>query len=191
MSGLIGNFAANPRVFGHDAKAVTIGAVNDLWPGDMNGTGIGGYIIKKAGKQYVVGDTADQVSVTDGGAGFEAKVAEVDANGGIVRLDIVKTGNGYNATSTNSVITLTTPSESSSTAAMRAEIEIINIDIRGTDTRGVVLYNGKSTAQDITIITETDENVQFKQVQPGDVVGSKVPVLVKRLVTGTDCVAIY
>ena len=80
MSGIIGNFAAQPRVFGHDAAPVVVGAVNTLWPGDINGTGIGGYEVTVAGSGYEVGDTADQVSVTGGGQDFDATVAEVDEN---------------------------------------------------------------------------------------------------------------
>jgi hypothetical protein len=42
MRGLIGNMAAQPRVFGHDAVAVVIGAVNTSWPGGISGDGKGG-----------------------------------------------------------------------------------------------------------------------------------------------------
>ena len=34
--------ASQPRVFGHDAVAVVIGAVNTTWPGDEGGAGRGG-----------------------------------------------------------------------------------------------------------------------------------------------------
>ena len=63
--------------------------------------------------------------------------------------------------------------------------------INGTEDRGVVIYNGKATAQDITIVTEAGTQVVFKSVQPGTVVGGKTPMLATRLIVGTDCVAIY
>ncbi len=63
--------------------------------------------------------------------------------------------------------------------------------IANTEKRGVVIYNGKSAAQDITITTEAGNDVIFKNVQPGTVVGDKTPVLATKLKVGTDCVAIY
>tara|TARA_R110001592_G_C12540489_1_gene688783 strand:- start:188 stop:463 length:276 start_codon:yes stop_codon:yes gene_type:complete len=63
--------------------------------------------------------------------------------------------------------------------------------IANTSERGAVIYNGKSTAQDITIATEAGTTVIFKQVQPGTVVGDKTPMLATKLLVGTDCVAIF
>ena len=63
--------------------------------------------------------------------------------------------------------------------------------IANTEKRGVVIYNGKSAAQDITITTEAGNDVIFKNVQPGTVVGDKTPILATKLKVGTDCVAIY
>ena len=63
--------------------------------------------------------------------------------------------------------------------------------IPNTADRGVVIYNGKATAQDITIVTEAGNQVVFKSVQPGTVVGDKTPMLATKLIVGTDCVAIY
>jgi len=63
--------------------------------------------------------------------------------------------------------------------------------IANTEKRGVVIYNGKSAAQDITITTEAGNDVIFKSVQPGTVVGDKTPMLATKLKVGTDCVAIY
>jgi len=63
--------------------------------------------------------------------------------------------------------------------------------IANTEERGVVIYNGKSAAQDITITTEAGNDVIFKNVQPGTVVGDKTPMLATKLKVGTDCVAIY
>ena len=63
--------------------------------------------------------------------------------------------------------------------------------IANTEERGVVIYNGKSAAQDITIKTEAGNDVIFKSVQPGTVVGDKTPMLATKLKVGTDCVAIY
>lgn len=63
--------------------------------------------------------------------------------------------------------------------------------IANTEDRGVVIYNGKSTAQDIKIVAESGEDVEFKSVQPGTVVGNTTPMLAIKLLVGTDCVAIY
>ena len=63
--------------------------------------------------------------------------------------------------------------------------------IANTSERGVVIYSGKSTAQDITIVTEAGTEVVFKSVQPGTVVGDKSPMLAIKLLVGVDCVAIY
>ena len=63
--------------------------------------------------------------------------------------------------------------------------------IANTEERGVVIYNGKPSAQDIKIVTEAGTEVTFKSVQPGTVVGDKTPMLATKLLIGTDCVAIY
>ena len=63
--------------------------------------------------------------------------------------------------------------------------------IANTGRRGAVIYNGSTTAQNITIVTEAGNQVVFKQVQPGTVVGDKTPMLAIKLLVGVDCVAIY
>jgi len=63
--------------------------------------------------------------------------------------------------------------------------------IANTEDRGVVIYSGNSTEQDITITTEAGEDVVFKNVQPGTVVGNTTPMLATKLKVGTDCVAIF
>ena len=64
--------------------------------------------------------------------------------------------------------------------------------IANTSERGVVIYNGRATEpQDITIVTEAGNQVIFKSVQPGTVVGDKTPMLATKLIVGVDCVAIY
>lgn len=64
--------------------------------------------------------------------------------------------------------------------------------IANTTERGVVIYNGRaSEPQDITIVTEAGNQVEFKSVQPGTVVGDKTPMLAIKLLVGVDCVAIY
>tara|TARA_R110002020_G_scaffold456_1_gene2339 strand:- start:1339 stop:1614 length:276 start_codon:yes stop_codon:yes gene_type:complete len=63
--------------------------------------------------------------------------------------------------------------------------------IANTSERGVVIYNGQEAAQDITIVTEAGNQVIFKSVQPGTVVGDKTPMLATKLIVGVDCVAIY
>ncbi len=63
--------------------------------------------------------------------------------------------------------------------------------IANTSERGVVIYNGKNAAQDITIVTEAGTEIEFKNVQPGIVVGNTTPMLATKLIAGTQCVAIY
>ena len=62
--------------------------------------------------------------------------------------------------------------------------------IANTSERGVVIYNG-GPEQNITITTEAGNDVIFKKVQPGTVVGDKTPMLATKLLVGTDCVAIF
>ena len=62
--------------------------------------------------------------------------------------------------------------------------------IANTGKRGAVIYNGGS-AQSITITTEAGNDVIFKNVQPGTVVGDKTPMLATKLLVGVDCVAIF
>ena len=64
-------------------------------------------------------------------------------------------------------------------------------DIPNTSERGAVVYNGSTTPQDIKIVTEAGTDVEFKNVQPGTVVGNTTPMLAIKLLVGTDCVAIY
>ncbi len=201
MSGIIGNFAAQPRVFGHDAAPVVVGAVNALWPGDINGTGIGGYEVTVAGANYAVGETVSQVSVTGGGQDFDATVAEVDENGGIVRLTITNVGKLYNQQLDNlnpgdpSVITLTTPSGQ---GAVAAQITITNIDIPGTHTRGVAILTEGNGAQTVKGVLESGRQIEI--TAPGAAsphvapLGGNVPLLFKRIITPTTegrLIAIY
>ena len=206
MSGIIGNFAAQPRVFGHDAIEVIVGAVNYLWPGDINNTGIGGYVVTVPGAKYKVDDEVEQVSVVNAGQDFKAKVAEVDENGGIVRLTITDPGKSYNGQFDNpaitnpnaSVITLTTPSVQGGVAA---QITITNIDIPGTHIRGVALLTeneGGATGVVVRGIVESGREITI--TTPGASaphaapIGGSTPILWKRIITpGTagKIVAIY
>ncbi len=64
-------------------------------------------------------------------------------------------------------------------------------DIPNTSDRGAVVYNGSSNPQDITIVTEAGTEIEFKNVQPGTVVGNTTPMLATKLIEETQCVAIY
>jgi hypothetical protein len=73
-------------------------------------------------------------------------------------------------------------------------VQADGITLPQVTTRGAVIYNGKNAAQDITIITEAGSQIEFKQVQSGDVVGNKAPMLamaVRNDDSPTDLVAIY
>ena len=175
--GLEGNTMAQPRVFGHDAKAIVIGAINTSEL-DNGFTFVGG-------TGFVAGDVGG-VMTAAAAAGTTAAtfvITELIEGGAILGLRAVLLGVGYTVGQT---LALTGGTGNSAT------FTVTNIDIPNTQERGCVVYNGRATEpQDITIITEAGTTVEFKSCQPGTVVGHKAPMLAKKLVTGVDCVAIY
>jgi hypothetical protein len=175
MDGLIGNMMAQPRVFGHDAKAIVIGAVNTTWPVDGGVSALIG-----GGSDYTAGTSVDTTS-SSSGAGLT--VDTTVSGGAVTSFTVNAVGSGYVVGETITI-----------SGGTGATFKITNIDISNTAERGVVIYNGASGdggGQDITIITEAGNEVVFKKVQTGTVVGDKTPMLAIRLVVGLDCVAIY
>tara|TARA_R100000734_G_scaffold11038_1_gene8289 strand:- start:255 stop:830 length:576 start_codon:yes stop_codon:yes gene_type:complete len=170
-----------PRVFGHDAVAISAGALN------------GGFTITNGGSGFDSSDVGDTVaqsgaSSPSGGSGATFNITQVtgDAVTGVELTSSATGGTGYVA---GMVITLAAAASGGS--GCQVTVSSRGADIPNTGKRGAVVYNGKSSAQDITIVTEAGNQVEFKSCQPGTVVGHKAPMLAKKLVAGTDCVAIY
>ena len=86
-------------------------------------------------------------------------------------------GTGYEV---GDVITI-----SGSLAPSSATFSIASVDIPGTENRGVCLYAGATG--DIQVEMESGETPTFKAVPAG----TFMPILVKRLVAGTDVLALY
>jgi len=185
MKGLEGNMMAQPRVFGHDANIVTVGEINIRIPA------IEAVNINASGANYDpsdVGDTLTQASSTGSGSGIQLNITEISAGKTLQAIDIIAGGSGYVQ---GEVITLTAATSGGTGATLLVDKEGLTLPNQSTKDRGAVIYNGKSTAQDVALYTENYRLVTFKNVQPGTVVGDKVPILAKAVASGTDLVAIY
>jgi len=180
-----GKLQEEPRVFGHDAKVVVPGALNLRLPDSR--------VLKvtTAGSGYDasdVGDTLTQSSTGGSGTGMEVNITEIDGTT-LGAVTVITAGSGYAPGDT-----ITFSAASSGGSGGVATVQADGITLPNVTTRGAVIYNGKNAAQDITIITEGGSQIEFKQVQSGDVVGSKTPMLamaVRNDDTPTDLVAIY
>jgi hypothetical protein len=185
MKGLEGNMMAQPRVFGHDANIVTIGEINIRIPA------IEAVNINASGANYDlsdVGDTLTQASSTGSGSGIQLNITEISAGKTLQAIDIIAGGSGYVQ---GEIITLTAATSGGTGAKLLVDVEGLTLPNQSTKDRGAVIYNGKATAQDVALYTENYRLVTFKSVQPGTVVGDKVPILAKAVASGTDLVAIY
>ena len=168
LGGIEGNMMAEPRVFGHDAIAQT-----PYW----------NFTISAGGTGYTsdsVGDT-----VTDTATGIEANITS-QSGGAVTGLTIINKGSGISA---GQELTLTgaTPGSGLKITISADSLSLVNMPLH----RGVVLYSGKATAQDVGLVTESGRSIIFKSVQPGTVVGHKAPVLAIELTSGDDIVAIF
>jgi hypothetical protein len=174
-----------PRVFGHDAKTVVPGALNLRLPDSR--------VLKvtTAGSNYDssdVGDTLTQSSTSGSGTGMEVNITEINGTT-LGAVTVITAGSGYAPGNT-----ITFGNSSSGGSGGVATIQADGITLPDVTNRGAVIYNGKNAAQDITIITEAGSQIEFKQVQSGDVVGSKTPMLamaVRNDDSPTDLIAIY
>ncbi len=178
-----GTMQQEPRVFGHDAVAI--------YPGGA--IHASGFTITNGGSGFDSSDVGDTIAQTgasspSGGTSASFNITQVtgDAVTGVELTSAATGGSGFTA---GMVITLAAASSGGS--GCQVTVSATGTNIPNTSKRGAVVYNGKSSAQDIIIITEAGNQVQFKSCQPGTVVGHKAPMLAKTLVEGTDCVAIY
>ena len=188
MKGLEGNMMAQPRVFGHDAVLVTAGAINTTIPA------IQAVEITAAGTGYAQSDVGDELTqvgatVPAGGTGVEVEITSVTASGAIgsVKIASEHAGSGYDI---GNVITLSSPPSGGSGLKIKVLANGLTLPGLSVEDRGAVIYNGGS-AQNITLYTESYNVIQFKNVQPGTVVGDKVPILAKAVTVGTDLIAVY
>ncbi len=159
------------RVFAHDAKPVVIGAVNN-------------FEITVPGTLY---DPADIGSTLTATTGTPALTATIDAlsspsGGSITAITITNPGGAY---SVGDVLSFTGGSGSS------FRITVTNIDIPGTENRGVCLYVGDiSGGSDVEVVMESGNTANFK----GVTAGSFLPVLVTSVTNGTtasEILALY
>ena len=172
MRGLIGNTAAEPRVFGHDAVPVVIGAVNTTWPVDG---GVSALI--SGGTGYTAGTG---VATTSSGSGTGLTL-DIDVDGGVVTSFTVNAvGSGYVVGETITISGGTT----------NATFTITNIDIPNTEERGCVLLHVSNSSAEVGLIMESGNPITVR-VKAEDIVGHQCPLLVKRVTAGSDLVAIY
>ena len=120
---------------------------------------------------------------------MQVNITGISSAGTLESVTVITAGSGY-APGNTITFSAATSGGSGGVASVQAD----GITLPNVTTRGAIIYNGKNAAQDITIITEAGSQIEFKQVQSGDVVGSKTPMLamaVRNDDTPTDLVAIY
>ena len=188
MRGLEGNMMAQPRVFGHDAATVIAGAINTIIPA------IQAVEITAAGTGYTQSDVGDEITQTgatvpSGGTGVEVEITSVTPSGGVGSVTISggHEGSGYDI---GNVITLTSPPSGGSGLKLKVLANGLTLPGLSVEDRGAVIYNGNA-AQSVEIITEAGNAVTFPLVQPGTVVGDKVPILAKGVISGSNLIAVY
>ena len=172
-----GRMQQEPRVFAHDAVAVTIGAVN-------NSHSNHGLKVSNKGSGYAVNDTITLSSPAAGGAPNRAvvTVSAVDGSGAVTDYSVTTVGSLYVQ---DEAFTQAATSGGGSNFAGN----IVNIDIPNTFKRGCCIYVGNSG--DINVIMESGNTALFVGVPTG----TFLPILVKQVVasntTATSLLALY
>ena len=176
LAGLEGNMQAEPRIFAHDAATVVIGAVNNS---DSNH----GLKVTNFGIGYAVNNTITLSSPGAGGAPNRAVVTVTAISGGGATGPV----SNYTVTTVGSLYVdneaFTQAATSGGGSAFAGNIS--NIDIPNTQRRGCCIYSG--TSQTVQVELESGNTVSFVGVNAG----SFLPILAKRLVTGTNIIALY
>jgi len=188
---------AQPRVFGHDAAVVTAGAINTIIPA------IQAVEITAAGTGYDPSDVGDEITqdgatAPAGGTGVEVEITGVTivSAAGVtpivygvssVKISGGHEGSGYDI---GNVITLSSPSSGGSGLKLKVLANGLTLPGLSVEDRGAVIYNGNA-AQSVEVITEAGNAVTFPLVQPGTVVGDKVPILAKGVISGSNLRAVY
>ena len=189
-----------PRVFGHDAKLIVIGAINNTDSNhglNMTSGGSGGV------NPYVVGDTITLTTGTGTGAvaGDRAVVTvlAIDSAGKVTDYEVTTVGAKYQVGDTANQVSTTSAAGTGFTSL------VTNIDIPSTQKRGCCFYIGDITAgAQLKVVMEAakhdgttgtgyaaTDTVTFE----GVLAGGTYPILIKQLVynaTGpTSVVALY
>ena len=171
MRGLIGNTAAQPRVFAHDAIPVVVGAVNTTWSVDG---GVSALI--SGGTGYTAGTGA---VTTSSGSGTGLTVDTVVDGGIVTSFTVNAVGSGYVVGETITI-----------SGGTGATFTVTNIDIPNTEERGCVVLHTSGNGAQVSLIMESGNPITVR-VKGEDVLGHQCPLLVKRITAGTDLVAIY
>jgi hypothetical protein len=172
MRGLIGNTASQPRVFGHDAVDIVIGAVNTTWSVDG---GVSALI--SGGTGYTA---ASGVATTSSGSGIGLTVDTIVDGGVVTSFTVNAVGSGYIVGETITISGGTT----------NATFTVTNIDIPNTEERGCVILHTSNNSAEVGLIMESGNPITVR-VKAEDVVGHQCPLLVKRVTAGSNLVAIY
>ena len=166
--GLEGNTAAQPRVFGHDVIPTT-----PYW----------NFTIKQGGSGYDgtdIGDTLDGV----GNVGVSGNITAVDG-GAVTGFTFISKGDAK----VGETIILS-PSTSGGDG-FQVIISADSLSNLTAESRGAMIYNNSTAAQDIGITTEAGTSVVFKSVPATEYVGYTHPILAIELTSGTDILAVY
>jgi hypothetical protein len=197
MRGLEGNMMAQPRVFGHDAATVIAGAINNIIPATQ------AVEITAVGTDYItsdIGETLAQSGATApaGGTSMTVKIASLTIISGagttpdpyvygVGSVEILAAGSDYDI---GNVITLANSAGGGSGLKIKVLANGLTLPGLSVEDRGAVIYNGNAQ-QSVEIITEAGNAVIFPLVQPGTVVGDKVPILAKGVISGSNLIAVY
>jgi len=173
MRGLIGNTAAEPRVFGHDAVDIVIGAVNTTWSVDG-----GVSALTNGGSGYTA---ATGAATTSSGSGTGLTVDTVVDGGVVTSFTVNAVGSGYVVGETITI---------SGGGATDATFTVTNIDIPNTEERGCVILHTSQNSAQVSLIMESGNPITVR-VKAEDIVGHQCPLLIKRVTAGSDLVAIY
>mgnify|MGYP006131829017 FL=1 len=168
--GLEGNTAAQPRVFGHDAIATT-----PYW----------NFTIKQGGSGYGAGDVGDTVSGV-GNVGVTGNITAVSAGGAVTGFTFISKGDAK----VGETIILS-PAPDSGGDGFQVVISADSLSNLTAESRGAMIYNNHTAAQDIGIVTEAGTSVVFKGVPATEYVGYTHPILAIELTSGTGILAIY
>jgi hypothetical protein len=164
---------------GYTTSGTGTGLEIQLTVDESTGPGVGAVvsvIILNEGTGFLPGDDIFvDITVLGGTSNYQLKVGL----GEILTFQVNPNneGTGYEV---GDVITI-----SGSLAPSSATFSITNVDIPGTENRGVCLYVG--TLSNVQVEMESGETPTFNNVPAG----TFMPILVKRLIAGTDVLALY
>jgi len=167
--GLVGNEAAQPRVFGHDAIATT-----PYW----------NFTIRNGGASYESSDVGDTLTGV-GNVGVSGNITAVSAAGLVTGFTFISKGDAK----VGETIILSPATGGGD--GFQVIISADSLSNLTAESRGAMIYNNKTSAQDISIITEAGTAVTFKSVPATEYVGFTHPMLAIELTSGDDILAVY